>query len=191
MINERLDTDYLQEHEVRAKKISNMILEILNGFVVEKRDLLQLNKANKKHISFIDILFSNRWTFACSGMIIISIFYLIVFIKLNVSDLIINIWSVLILLLTFVFGVYICYKSWKPLFVSFKEVRTQAISRVSNYALEHYYQIIEELGETFHEEYLNREEVRFQIAIVERKKTSSRAKKAIPLMSIFIVAFSI
>ena len=71
--------------------------------------------------------------------------------------------------------------------LSIKELRTKAINRVADQPLQSYYQIVEELGVTFNQECLNREEIRFKLAIDKIKKSSNMLKLGSLLISILIV----
>ena len=191
MTDELFDPDFIREHEIRAKKISDEILNLLDNFITEKKDLLQPSKSNNNSYYFVNVLFANKEIFAFLCLVIICIFYLFLFIEFKVSISIRIIWTGLTILPSFGFLVYSLWKNGKFVFTSFKEIRNKSVFRARRYTLVPYYQIIEELGETFHEEYLHREELRFKLAIGERRKISNRAKKTTPLLSILLVAVSI
>ncbi|MEL6440142.1 MAG: hypothetical protein AAFQ80_12910 [Cyanobacteria bacterium J06621_8] len=191
MTYEQFEADFIQEHEIRAQKISEQIFKILDDFVLSKKDILYINQPKNNRHNIVKTLLDKRWIISWLYFIITCIFYLIIFIELKFPILFINILAIFIsALIIFIAGVYGVYKPWKSLSVSLKEARKKAVSRAKKYNLEPYYQIIEELGETFDEEYLHREEIRFKLIIEERKKALNQVTQATPLLSVLLIAVS-
>lgn len=183
-------TDFVQEHEKKAKVISQEILSILNNFIFEDRDLLKLNKSKNKFY-FGKFVWNNRWVFIYFALTIVLLLCLPILFIWKSPILAINSLTVLIVLLWIGLAVFLCWKSFEALYITIEEIRNKAIDKAAAYRLNYYYQIIEQLGETFHEEYLNREEIRFKLAINKIIRRSNLLKQGSLLISIFIVVITV
>ncbi len=186
MINEPIEADLSENYEIKAKETSDEILGRLNNFIASQRDILKIGKLKNKY-NLVDVVQNNKWLFLLSYYIFFSLLILIVITSLIVPPSIIISLMIFIGLLVFVLGMWICFKFWN----SIKEIRNKAIDRVAGYPLRYYYEIIEELGVIFNQECLNREEIRFKLAINERKKSSNMLKLGSLLISILIVVFAV
>lgn len=191
MIDEQFEVDFLKENEIREQEISKQILDILNNFVRDKKYILYFNRSKNNHQNIINILFNNRWIIFGSYLMIVCVVYLVIFAKSGLPTLFIKFWGSFTLLLTFGLTGYVCWKICKPIFIELKEVKNQAIFRAANYKLEPYRQVIKDLGESFDEEDLNREELRFELIIEERKKILNKTKQANPLLAVLLIALTL
>lgn len=185
------EMDFIEEYENRAKEASRQISAMLNDFILEKRDVLKLDISKIKTSDSVDILADKTLIIVGICLSIASLLFFPILFILEVSILSIKKWLYFTALLMFIFAVYICYKFGKTTFVFLKTIRIKAITKAQSYSLNYYDQIIEELGESFQEDHLHREELRFKLAINESKKRSNLAKQASLLISIFIVVVAV
>jgi len=180
------EMDFIEEYENRANEASLQISAMLNDFILEKRDVLEPDSSNINTSNT-----SEKLTFVGICLLTASLLSFPILFILEVSIWIITIWLCFTALSMFIFAVYIYYNLGKTTLAFLKTIRIKAINKAASYSLKHYYQIIEELGESFQEDHLHREEVRFKLAINESKKRSNLAKQASLLISIFIVVVAV
>ena len=167
------------------------ILQILNNFIIYKYDNLKYKKASQKSLNLLKIIFENRWlllSFSFLGLSVLSLLIIAVSYPNSRSAFL---FVILMLSLSILCCVYVSIERISTSYKSYKEVKRKAIDRVLIYDPEAYQQVVYELGESFYEEELYKEEIRFEIAIREREKRSNVLKKATPLIVIFIVATAI
>ena len=186
-----LETDIVDEHQKTDASASSEILRQLDFFFNENQDRLKLKKKRKKSLNIIQVLVDNRGVLVYIYIVIVLVLSLIVFSILGIPTLAINtlVLSVSILLLGL--AVYLCWKVWQPIFDSAKAARTASILNAQAYSFDSYYEIIEELGENFYAEHLQREELRFQLIIEQRKRNSNIFSKGTALLSILFVVVAI
>lgn len=181
--------DIAQSEE--QSKSSFKILYILNNFIIHKYDNLKSKKSKEKSSSILAILFKERWLLFGFSLFLISALLLFV-IRFHYSTGIGTFaLASLILGLLVAFAVYTPLRYASPIYKLYKEVKSKAVDRASIYEPEDYQQVIYKLGGSFYEEELDKEEIRFEIAIRERKRRSNIFKKSIPLIAIFLVATGI
>ncbi|MEM7592650.1 MAG: hypothetical protein AAF383_14205 [Cyanobacteria bacterium P01_A01_bin.83] len=164
------------------------ILQILDSFIVHKYSNFKLKKNNQKSSTFLAILLKNRWLIFSFCFFPISILSLLL-IGLHYSS---NVQTYIVVSLIFALSIaataYILVYYSNILYKLHKEIRSKAIDRVLLYDPKDYRKVIYELGDSFYQKELYKEEIRFEIAIIERKKRSNILKKATPLVAIFLVA---
>ena len=174
---------------------SDEILDILNNFIVDKYRNLKSRKSKNKNSSFLAIFLKNKWSLLRFFLIsiFVSIFLLLLLrIAVYYSENNLEIFGLSILILSLLIILIIIASFYGKEVCKFhKKIKSEAVARAFTYEPEVYQRVIYELSENFYEEELYKEEIRFEIAIRERKRSSSIFKKVIPLIAILLVGLVI
>ena len=170
---------------------SDTILNILNDFINPKHENSKSRKNKDKSLTLLAIWLKNSWSLL--SFFLISIFvsgFLLILLRIAVyySENNLESFALWVLILSLLIVLIITGILYGKAFYKFhKEINTKAIKRARIYDPAAYQQVIYELCDGFHEEELDKEEIRFEIAIRERKRRSSIFKKFIPLIAILLV----
>jgi len=187
MNSDLLEANTEEDRNYKANKISSEILHVLNEFILTNQDLIR-RSSNSFH-GFLDPLSLNKYE---SITYFSATFFLLLTFVIAKSDFV---GSEIYLLACFFIPLFlllglIIHTSYE-VFKDIKKTRQKAIFFVESHEIRPYYQIVEYLSETFYEENLRREELRFKLAINRIKNRGNILKKIVPLLAILLVAISL
>ena len=180
----------VEEREKIDRDAASKILRKLDFFFDANKYKLNPERS-KKSSNIIDLLFETRWQFIFGCLTIIALLSFAILFRLNITGLPINFASISFIVLLTGFTAYSLWKVAKLAFQSAKQTRPRAILNAEAYNLDSYYEIINELGEKFYAEHLQREELRFKLILEDKRQESNILQKGSLLLSILLIALGI
>ena len=180
----------VEERKKIDRDAASKILRELDFFFNDNKDKLKQEK-NKKSSNLIDLLFETRWEFIFGCLTIIALLSFAILFRLDITGFAINSAGIIFIVLLTGFTAYSLWKFGKIAFQLAKQTRPRAVLNAEAYNFNPYYELINELGENFYAEHLQREELRFKLILEDRRKESNIIQKGSLLISILLIVLAI
>lgn len=186
--------NFVQHQISEQKKTSSEILKILNNFVESDQFELKLNqlKDNRKRENCNNFLVKIIFNPLYLSLFIVFIgtsYLLLALLMLQRGSEVVDVNQFLRMTVFILGGLtgLLIWRIYREFIKTIKNTRKKAIDRAANYNIDSYYEVINILGNQFKQKALNKEEIRFNFIINERKYRKNILVKLTPALAIIIV----